>query len=159
VALSNFDSTDVQSVYYDCKNYAANLFRFEDKIFFRSLFLFDESIEDFYSENPCTTFDAVYENLPIVDTLTCPVEDRKRCGLMIDTSGASFEVKKEAEGVLKVSFGDKSVTFYDDRIEVVSDSLLWYNNATVANTEFDNNGIAFEYKGHPYRLNMEGQPL
>ncbi|MBE6547226.1 MAG: hypothetical protein E7668_07335, partial [Ruminococcaceae bacterium] len=100
VALSNFDSTDVQSVYYDCKNYAANLFRFEDKIFFRSLFLFDESIEDFYSENPCTTFDAVYENLPIVDTLTCPVEDRKRCGLMIDTSGASFEVKKEAEGVL-----------------------------------------------------------
>ena len=78
---------------------------------------------------------------------------------MIDTSGASFEVKKEAEGVLKVSFGDKSVTFYDDRIEVVSDSLLWYNNATVANTEFDNNGIAFEYKGHPYRLNMEGQPL
>lgn len=35
-------------VYYDCKHYTANLFRFEDRIFLRSLFLFDERIEDLF---------------------------------------------------------------------------------------------------------------
>ena len=156
VALNNFDTTDVQSVYYDCKNYTANLFRFEDKIFFRSLFLFDERIKDLYLENTCTTFDAVYENMPIVDTMTCPDEDRKRCGLMISDSGNPFTAKKIADGVLTVNFGDGSVTFFDDRIEIVSGELLLYSNSVKANVKPDAEGLELEYKGHAYRLNICG---
>lgn len=156
VALNNFDSTDVQSVYYDCKNYTANLFRFEDKIFFRSLFLFDERIKDLYLEDTCTTFDAVYENLPIVDTMTCTDEDKKRCGLMIAADRTLFEVKKIAEGVLAVKFGDNLVTFFDDRIEVVSDTLLLYSNSLRARSEISVDGLSFEYKGHEYCLIVDG---
>lgn len=159
VALNHFDSTDVQSVYYDCKNYTANLFRFEDKIFFRSLFLFDDRIGDFYNDNTCTTFDAIYENLPIVDTMTCPVESRKQCGLLVDESGAHFAVEKVADGVLRVNFGDKSVTFCEDRMEIVSDRLLWYGNATDADTTVTEAGLSFIHKGTDYRLDVEGASL
>ncbi|MBE6593494.1 MAG: hypothetical protein E7642_05820, partial [Ruminococcaceae bacterium] len=98
VAPDNFDSLDVQSVYYDCKNYTANLFRFEDKIFLRSLFLFDERIKDLYYENTCTTFDAIYENLPIVDTMFCSDEAKKECGLMIDSNATPMTAEKIGEG-------------------------------------------------------------
>lgn len=156
VAPNNFDSADVQSIYYDCKNYTANLFRFEDKIFLRSLFLFDERVKDLYIENTCTTFDAIYENLPIVDTMTCPVEDRKQCGLMIDTGTTSLAASKVAEGVLNVQLGEKAVTFYEDRIEVVTDHMIWYENATKASTALDPNGLSFTYKEHTYRLDIAG---
>ena len=159
VALNNFDSTDVQSVYYDCKNYTANLFRFEGRIFFRSLYLFDERIKDTYLENTCTTFDAIYENLPIVDTMSCPDEKKKESGLMIDTEGKPFSAKKIADGILRVDFGEKSVTFFEDRIEIVSDKLTWYNGSTKAAMNIAKDGIAFEYKGHSYRLNIDGTDL
>lgn len=156
VAPNNFDSTDVQSIYYDCKNYMANLFRFEDKVFFRSLFLFDERVKDQYMENTCTTFDAVYENLPIVDTMTCPAQDRKQSGLMIHMGATSLAASKAAEGVLNVQLGEKAVTFYEDRIEIVTDRLVWYKNATKASVTLDDGGLSFTYKGHAYRLDVAG---
>lgn len=155
VALNNFDSADVQSVYYDCKNYTANLFRFEDRIFIRSLFLFDERIEDIYLKDTCTTFDAVYENLPVVDTMTCSDEDKKQCGLMIAAENRPFTVKKEADGVLRADFGERTVVFYDDRIEITTDLLRWYKNSIRGNVDVCKGGLLFEYKGHAYRADVE----
>lgn len=156
VALDNFDSTDVQSVYYDCSNYTANLFRFEDRIFFRSLFVFDERIEDLYLKNTCTTFDAIYENLPVVDSMTCPDEDKKRCGMMIAEGVIPFAAEKTADGVLKVTFGDNSVTFFDNSIEVAADTLILYANSQKGNVSITDRGLDFEYKGHNYRLDVSG---
>ncbi|MBQ3151740.1 MAG: hypothetical protein IJB86_10905 [Clostridia bacterium] len=155
-ALDNFDSVDIQSVYYDCKNYMANLFRFEDKLFFRSLFLFDERVPDLYLEDTCTTFDAVYENLPIVDTMTCPEEKKKQCGLTVDENAVPFTVHKVSDGVLEVSFGQKSVTFFEDRIEINTDRLIWNKDSTRADVLSDEKGLLFEYKGSAYRLDVDG---
>lgn len=156
VANHHFDTTDVQSIYYDCKNFTANLFRFEDKIFLRSLFLFDERVQDIYLDSVCTTFDALYENLPIMDTETCPKEKKKASGIMIDENAVKCNVKKIAESVLEVKFGEKSVTFYEDRIEIISDLLTWYKNETSPVKSFDNNGLYFEYKGTRYSLEVSG---
>ena len=159
VAPNNWDSTDVQSIYYDCKNYTANLFRFEDKVFFRSLFLFDERIKDHYLTETCTTFDAVYENLPIVDTMTCPDQEKKACGLMIDGACEPFAAEKIADGVLHVQTGDVSVTFYADRIEIGAKRLMWYANAAKEEIEGARDGFLLCYKGNRYRLRMEGATL
>ncbi len=156
VALDNWDTADVQSVYYDCRNYTANLFRFEDALFFRSLYLFDERVKDRYLDNVCTTFDAVYENLPIVDSRTCAAEDKKRCGLMIDTQAQPFTAEKVAEGVLRVSCGDKSVTFFEDRIEVQADRLLWYGNSLRAAVDVSERDVLLTYREAHYRLHIEG---
>ena len=158
-ALNNFDSANAQSVYYDCKNYTANLFRFEDKIFLRSLFLFDERKEDIYLKETCTTFDAVYENLPIIDTINCSPHERKRCGLMIETAGKSFEVKKLSEGVLRVSFGDDSVTFYEDRVRIKACGVKIYSNSITADAEKSESGLSLKYKGTEYLLAIDGASL
>ena len=159
VADSNFDSEDIQSIYYDCKNYTANLFRFEEKIFLRRLYLFDERVKDTYIEDSCTTFDAVYENLPIVDSRTAPDEERKQCGLMIDADGQPLRIQKIAEGVLEARFGEKSVTFYDDRMEIVADKLTWYKNSIRVDITTDAGGVNMEYKGNRYRLGVEGAEI
>lgn len=156
VSHKYFDTPDVQSVYYDCKNYTANLFRFEDKVFFRSLFLFDERVEDLYLKNKCTTFDAVFENLPVVDTVTCHDDDKKRMGLEVAEGDFTLESKKEADGVLKVCFGDNSVTFFEDRIEIFADKLTLFSNSLKAKALISADGIIFEYKGVRYRLAVEG---
>ena len=156
VALDNWDSVDVQSVYYDCQNYTANLFRFEDKIFLRSLYLFDEKVQDRYIKDTCKTFDAVYENLPIVDTMACPEKDRKQCGLMIDDTAQSFSAEKVADGVLKVSFGDKSVTFFEDRIEISANQVLLYCNSIKAEAKIIEDCINLAYNGVDYRLRVDG---
>ena len=68
-ALDDWDGTDrIQSVYYDCKNYVANLFRCDGKVFLRCLYCFDEDAPERYLDRPCETWDATYENLPVVDT-------------------------------------------------------------------------------------------
>ena len=157
VALNNFDTADVQSVYYCCKNYAANLFRYEEKVFIRSLYLFDERKNDIYLENSCTTFDAIYENLPIIDTLNASEKRKKHCGLIIDTNGASFETEKLSDGVLNVSFGDDHVTFYEDRIEIGANKLLWCGDDSRALIGLTENGVlSFEYKGSSYAVVING---
>ncbi|MBQ7302781.1 MAG: hypothetical protein IJW89_04280 [Clostridia bacterium] len=146
----------MQSVYYDCKNYTANLFRFEDKLFFRSLHLFDERVKDRYIIDTCSTFDAVYENLPIIETRFCPEEARKQCGLTVDCVAQAFDAKKIADGVLQVTCGDKSVIFYDDRIKICADSLLLYGNSIKAQADIVANAIALTYNGAKYRLRVDG---
>ena len=159
VALNNFDTADVQSVYYDCKNYTANLFRFEDRIFFRSLFLFDERIEDLYLKETCTTFDAIYENLPIVDTMTCPNETRTRSGLTIDGATKPFGAEKIAEGVLAVGFENGAVTFYEDRIEIDAKSLWLDRKSVKADVTVEKNRLLFVYKNHIYCMEVGGATL
>ncbi|MBO5845355.1 MAG: hypothetical protein J6Q77_01795 [Clostridia bacterium] len=160
IALNNFDAdADIQSVYYDCKNYSANLFRFEDKIFLRSLFLFDERREEYYLKETCTEFYAVYENLPIVDTLGCSVEERKQCGLMIETEGKIFDAEKLGEGELKISFGEDHVIFCEDRIEIKAKKLMLYSNSVTANASASESDISFEYKGSSYRLCIDGASI
>lgn len=159
VALDNWDTTDVQSVYYDCKNYTANLFRFEDKLFFRSMHLFDERVKDRYIVNTCSTFDAVYENLPIIETRFCPEEVKKQCGLMISGSAQAFSAQKTADGVLQVASGDKLVTFFEDRIEICADSLLLYGNSIKAHADIVANAIVLTYNGTKYRLRVGGAAI
>ena len=88
--------------------------------------------------------------------MTAPDKDRKLCGLMVSDSGKSFTSQKTADGVLTVKFGDGSVTFFDDRIEILSGELLLYSNSVKANVKSDDDGLSFEYKGNAYRLSVRG---
>ena len=136
VAPDNWDSPDIQSVYYDCKNYTANLFRYEDRVFLRSLYLFDEQVKDLYLTDTCTTFDAVFENLPFVDTMT--LSEKRDCGLRIHGAGA-FSARKAGEGVLRVDMGQQAVTFFEDRMEIEAEKLTWFANSIKADVKTADN--------------------
>lgn len=151
-ALSEFDGDEnIQSVYYDCKNYTANIFRFDNKIFIRSLYLFDENMYDSYFETPCETWDALYENLPVVDTLIW----EENAGLVLDNEATAFEVSKQSETELKVSWKDKYVLFSQDKISFNNIDAVLDTTGSKAEIKIDKNNIMYTYKGHSYDIKTE----
>ena len=154
-ALDSWDGNDVQSVCYDCENYMANLFRFEKRIFLRALYLFDERVREHYLTETCTTFDAVYENLPIVDTLLWNKDEKRELGLMIDTDGVPFTVEKRNESELAVLWGEKSIVFREDRILVSPGTLHFYTGEHAPEILAEPNALRYRYRENEYALLLE----
>lgn len=161
VADSSWDTNvDVESVYYDCKNYVANLFRYESRVFIRALYLFDERIRDLYTERKCETFDAVFENLPIVDTLFGSPDEKVNCGLSITGCGKKFKVGNIGNSVLHITSGKVSVKFYEDRITVMAKEMRFYPGShPVMSIKAGDGEIKFEYKGKKYSLIISGADI
>ena len=181
-ATENWDTEDVQSVYYDSEKYVANIFRYEDSIFIRSLFLFDETVEDHYLRDVCETSDAIYENLPIVNTqLWLDSGEKKNCGMVFDSSAEKFAIKKMSDSSLKVWWKDKYVQFEEQRLICKTDKIRFYLGDKVLRVgeeviDHNNNGnkfyvnpkpdikvcgnsIEYEYKGNKYYLNVENADI
>ena len=158
-ALDSWDTTDCQSVYYDCKSYTANVMYAKDKVFIRALYLFDDRLEDYYTARPCDTFDAVYESLPIVDTAYQKGETDGGCGIILDTSAHRLTATKTAEGELTVAFGDSSAVFTEDSITLkgCTPSFTHYmSNTKITATD---TAINYEYKDNRYSLEVSGAKI
>ena len=156
VALDNWDTEDLQSAWYDCENYSASIVRFEDAMLLRALFLFDERVPEAYLEKTCTTFDARYENLPIIDNLSWHPDELKRCGLILDGNATPFAAERTAEGELTVRWGEKSVIFTERGVTLDCGEMtlsLGKPQATVTVTE---SAIRYEYNKVTYALEIEG---
>lgn len=155
-ALKNWDSTDCQSVYYDSANYTGNVFRADNKTFIRALYLFDDRIIDYYESKKCDTFDAVYENLPLVDTAYQKGDTDGGFGIILDDNSSPFSVEKSSTDELTVAWNDKSVIFQNDRIILNNCKFIfthYMNNTKISTTD---NLINYEYKGSKYSLKVSG---
>ncbi len=140
---------NVQSLYYDCKNYMVNLFRCENKVFIRCMYLFDENVAEYYLDKPCETWDALYENLPLSDTRLWKGND----GLVLDTEGSLISVEKTGEGVLTASWDDKKVVFTEDGITISGTKNITFDTTgATADISVLGNEIQYTYKGTPYTL-------
>ena len=158
-ALNNWDTPDCQSAFYDCKNYTANIMKADGRIFIRALYLFDDRIKDIYNTTVCDTFDAVYENMPIVDTYYQRGDTSGGYGIVLDESAESFRAEKGDENELVISWGNKSVSFTENKIILnnckPSFAYFMVNTKIIANS----NSIDYEYKGNKYSLLVEGAEL
>ena len=154
-ALDNWDKGDIQSVYYDCENYVSNLIRWNNQIFIRALFLFDEHVEDHYLCDVCNSFDAVYENLPIVNNLLWSGDEKYRCGLVIDENASAFHVEKCAESKLKIEWDSGSVIYDEEKITVCAKQLYFYIGNPTADISISENAIFYVYKGKSYCLEIQ----
>lgn len=144
---------EAQSVYYDCCNYVANLFRCREKIFLRSLYFFDEKVKDYYLDIPCDTWNATYENLPVIDTLLWKEDEKCNDGLLLDESGSTFTIEKLADQVLAVKWGEKSVIFTENEIRIRNlDKLSYDFTGSTAAIQMESDSIAFDYKGSAYKI-------
>ena len=110
-------------------------------------------MKDLYLTDTCTTFDAVFENLPFVDTMT--LSEKRDCGLRIHGAGA-FSARKAGEGVLRVDMGQQAVTFFEDRMEIEAEKLTWFANSIKADVKTADNCLVFTYKGHSYQMRVAG---
>lgn len=151
VAIESWDGGDTQSVYYDSERYVADVFRFENSTFIRSFFLFEETVEDHYLKDVCETPDAIYENLPIVDTqLWIDVAEKKNCGLVLDSDAEPFSVERMSDSSLKVYWKDKYVLFEESRIVCKTDVIRFYFGIA---KERDSNETEYEFLGEKHYIN------
>lgn len=155
-ALDDWNTgNDIQSVYYDCENYTANLFRYKNSIFFRELYLFDEKTAEDYLTEPCTTWDATYENLPLVDTLTLEKE-KTPCGIVLDeATDKPYTAEKIADGTLAIKWRDKSVIFDENSIRIENSAAVFHKGNMEANIAVRGNCAEYQYKNKQYALYAE----
>jgi hypothetical protein len=160
VANSSWDkSIDVQSVYYDCKSYTANLFRYENSIFVRLLYLFDDRKKEHYLTEKCTTFDAIYENLPLVDTRFWTGEEKKNCGLVLDSNATEFTVRKTSNGVLEAAWKEFKIVFDENKITTNIPEMRLYTGEPNCKIQVCESCINYTYKGASYSLNIENADI
>ena len=152
LALDNWDSVDCQSVIYNSKNYNANVMRVDDKVFIRGFYLFDERITDVYEASACSTFDAVYENMPLVDTYYQRGESDGGLGMILCDDAVPFNAEKVGNNSLKVFWLDKSVVFEDDRIIINNCKISFTYSMINTKITTDRDHIYYEYKGNKYAI-------
>ena len=155
-ALKNWDTPDCQSAWYDSKYYTANIMRYNEKTFIRAFYLFDDRIQDYYTSTPCSTFDAVYENLPIVDTAYQKGETDGGFGMILDECATVFNAAKNGEKELTISWDNKKVTFKEDRIYLENCKVLFTPYMFNTKIQTNVNLLSYEYKGTKYSLKIEG---
>ena len=160
VGLKNWDTEDVQSVYYQCKNYVANLFRDGKRIFIRAFYLFDETVPEHYMEETCDSFYALYENLPLVDTVVWAEGVRENIGLTLDENGGEISCEILSDTSVRIAWNDKSVVFSEDGIETDGICEMRYDLMNCqAQIEADEHRVGYRYKGADYGLETNGSAL
>jgi hypothetical protein len=155
--LKNPGGEDVQSVYYQCKNYVADIFRDGGRVFIRAFYLFDENVPEHYIEDTCDSFYALYENLPLVDTVVWSEGIRENIGLTLDSSGGELLYENLSDTSVKISWKDKSVIFTPEGIETSGISEMTYDLMnSEADIEAGGHRINYKYKGAGYSLLTNG---
>ncbi len=156
VENENWNSLDIQTAYYDCKNYVANILRKDNTVFIRALYLFDERVKDLYISDVCTRFDAIYENLPIVDTVFWQKDNSENIGIVLDKSATAFNTAKTDEGELTVSWNDKSVIFKENEIVINGCKCITFDLGNpAAKITLNGNTLTYVYKSTVYYLLVE----
>ena len=155
VALDNWDIEDAQSVYYDCENYMANIFRHEGRVSIRAFFLFDERVEERYLRDVCTTFDAVYDNLPLMNTQNWTDKTDRTCGIILDEDGECLTAVKTGEGELTVRWKNSSAVFDEEKISVTCKKIHFRPGKPNADIRREGNMLLYEYRGAKYALSVE----
>jgi len=157
VGLKNWDKEDLQSVYYQCKNYVVNLFRDGKRVFIRALYLFDENVPEHYLNETCDSFYALYENLPLVDTVVWAEDIRENIGLTLDKNGGVFSFETLSDTAVKVSWDDKAAVFTPSGIETsgiceMTFAMMNYE----AQVRAEGKTVSYLYKGARYALETNG---
>ncbi len=120
VAEQDWRSNNLKSVWYNCKNYRANLFWRNGKLLLRDLTKFDDRYPERYLEKPCEGWLATYDNLPIVDSRMWSRENNV-CAMTLEKEVANIHSTEQSDTTLcvQVSFADGregSVLFTEEGI-------------------------------------------
>lgn len=154
-AMTNWDDVDIKCVYYNSEAYTANIFYREGCVSLRSLYLFDDRIEDSYLHGRCTTFDSIHENMPIVDTYYQRGNTDGGEGIILDTGATQFTQSYDGD-ILTVSFGEGSAIFDETGITLVNCKVKFTPEMVNTRISVTDSSVEYEYKSHKYALRVEG---
>lgn len=163
IAESDWAHRGYASCWYDCRRYRANLFLRRNHAFFRDIFLFDEKFPEEYYTKPCRTWNAVYENLPVMDSYSWSRPGRPaELGLSLPVKEISYRRCGEntLAALLSGPGGTAEILFEEARITVAmpQNCRLSYRRAQDGGTPMtaDDRSLSFTHRGYSYRVAVEG---
>lgn len=162
VALEDWTGNGVRTAWYNCSKYRANLFVRAGKLFLRDLMVFDEEYRERYLSSACPTWDALYDNLPVVDSRLWS-KDGKECGLFVNKTVQDIDIREADSETLAVDvrFAGSSgrITFTPQGIEFDNCGALSYCVGVCGNdtaiTDCDNT-LHFTHCGFAYSVKING---
>lgn len=166
VADRDWRGTDQKTVWYNCKNYRANLHFSEGRLYFRDLTKFDDRYEERYLRKPCEEWIATYDNLPIVDTRIWS-NSGKLCELRFIKQVTAIEVKELGDTglLLKVRFSEGTegkVILSEERIDFENCGELSYSwglPAEYTTLAIENNCLKGCQSGFRYEMPIDGNVI
>ena len=166
VALQDWRGKNRSSVWYNCKNYRANLFLEKDRLFFRDLTKFDDRYQERYLTAPCEGWLATYDNLPIVDSRLWS-QNENASELRLEKQVAKMHVSEQSQTVLLVelTFADGAqgkVILSENGIDFENCGDLFYSwgvPAAYTTLAFDGNCLKGSQRGFAYEMPVDGNVI
>lgn len=164
-ALSDRHGKNRFSVWYDCKNYRADIFGELDRFWIRDIFLFREDYEERYLNTKNDSTAMTFDNLPFTDGNRYSGSG-VRAGLYPYSDGETLTYEtleySEDEGCASVVFkgtqiGDFVITAKEDRMEFCADGDFYLKNVSKNGADepqktLDGNRIKLIYRCFEYSV-------
>lgn len=157
-ALDDFAGNGRQSVWYNCKNYRANLYCDGESVYFRDIQVFDENNRDVYLDAPCRKESCLYTSYPVVDGLRFS-DDSVKAGLYLakgrieksenDGGALLVTVRTESETPVTVRFTEESIT-----VATASPLTFRFAKELPVTATFSPAAVRFTYDNAHYTLQI-----
>lgn len=166
VALEDWRGAGQKTVWYNCKNYRANLHFSEGRLYLRDLTKFDDRYPERYLQKPCEGWIATYDNLPIVDARLWSNPD-KVCELCFVKQVSEIEIAEYSDSQLqiKVKFVEGTegeVLLSEESIDFENCGDLYYRCGTPSeetNLLFAENCLKGKQRGFVYEMPIIGNVM
>lgn len=164
VARQDWRGNNLKTVWYNCKNYRANLLWLDGRLLLRDLTKFDDRYQERYLTAPCEGWLATYDNLPIVDSRIWSGENGP-CALSLQKEAVDIRSAEQTETVLCVSvtFRDGtqgSILFREEGITFESCGDLLYQWGTPGEETkltFADGKLCGSHNGFAYAVGVDAQ--
>ena len=158
ISREDWADNGIKSVWFSCPNYRANLLLHGNQLYFRDINKFEEMYKDRYFSQPCDTWNAIYDNLPIVDSRLWSDESLKS-GLKLDANVKGLTTERLYDKLIctaESEEGDIIITFSTDAIFIKKPSAvkIWFERAKEFDTklEVDENTLRLEHNKYAYSV-------
>lgn len=162
VALTDWAGNGIQTVWYNCKYYRANLFLQDGQLFFRDLQKYDEKYKERYLTAACEGWAATYDVFPLLDSRFWSKEG-KECRLLVDGKVNGITVAEDSDTDLRVTVfledgREGEILFQEGKI-VFRNLTLLYAIGEPQNCRIlcKDKLFSYHYNGYEYQIELEGQ--
>lgn len=165
VATSDWLGNGLQSYWYSCKNYRANLLFEGGRLLFRDLQKFDDRYCERYLSGVCSANDAVYDNLPLLDFRLWSgngIPSALSVNEPIESIAVSEEGESNLVATLTLANGKTGrILLSENGIRAEGCTLTYafgtpHDGTTMAANA---NGFAYVHNGFSYTVAVKGQIL
>ncbi len=148
-----------RTVWFTNKNYRANLLLDNGAMYFRDMQKFDDKYSERYTDEPCLTWDAVYDALPLVNERVWSEKNMHDAGIDFNGEYSVSGVTRDG-GTLTVAVKDKSgkdakIVFGERTVELIALDGKW-TFGSFKDVSLCGSTLKFKHNGFEYSVKLVG---